>query len=312
MSSLSLPLPPRFDLKKAVCSYGYFILAPNRWDADTQTFSRPIRLSDESLVQTTIKQSGKQLRIACDRKLPRAQQAEVKAAYTRILRLDEDFVDWYRLHPEAKRKGYARLFRSPTFFEDMVKTITGCNVTWTNTIRMNQLLCEHYGQGGFPSPRKLAQVKPAVLKAKCKVGYRAERIVRLAKAIESGEIVPAWFESSDRNSDELFRGLKAVYGLGDYAAGNMLQLLGHYDRVAIDSETYRHFCKVNNLKRPTTSKGYARLDNRILKHYAQFAPYQFLAYWFELWHGYEQHVGAPADQWREEHAGAFTASELNR
>ena len=41
-SNLTLPVPPGFDLQAAVCSYGYFILAPNRWDPDTRTFARPL------------------------------------------------------------------------------------------------------------------------------------------------------------------------------------------------------------------------------------------------------------------------------
>ena len=35
---------PDFDLEKAVCSHGFFMMAPNRWDPATRTFQRPLRL----------------------------------------------------------------------------------------------------------------------------------------------------------------------------------------------------------------------------------------------------------------------------
>lgn len=47
--SVSLRLPLReafaFDLEKAVCSHGLFMMAPNRWDPVSRTFHRPLRLS---------------------------------------------------------------------------------------------------------------------------------------------------------------------------------------------------------------------------------------------------------------------------
>lgn len=36
-----------FSLEKAVCSHGLFMMAPNRWDPLTRTFSRPLRLSTD-------------------------------------------------------------------------------------------------------------------------------------------------------------------------------------------------------------------------------------------------------------------------
>ena len=44
---------------------------------------------------------------------------------------------FYRLVPAAKQRGFARLFRSPTHFEDLLKTISLCNINWAGTIAMN-------------------------------------------------------------------------------------------------------------------------------------------------------------------------------
>lgn len=310
-SNLTLPVPRGFDLKAAVCSYGYFVLAPNRWDTKKHTFTRPLHGKNSRTVTVTISQpptNRRTLRLACDKRLDPAERHSIKAQVTRMLRVDEDMAPWFKLHPIARRRRFGRLFRSPTLFEDIVKTITGCNVTWTNTIRMNKLLCEKVGtRGAFPTTKQLAAVTPDWLKANCKVGYRAERIVRLARDIEAGRIDTTCLEQPELNSEQVYKALLKIHGLGPFASANICQLLGHYDRLAIDTETYRHFSQTYGVKRP---KDPAKLHPRIEKHYAHYAPYQFLAYWFELWCGYEAANGKPAPQWLPHEVGDFTASKL--
>ena len=312
-SNLTIPVPRGFNLKTAVCSYGYFILAPNFWDTRAQTFSRPFQAARNRCVYLTISQPGNNrhiLRLVCDKKLNPTERNTIKSQVKRMLRVDEDLRDWFKLHPIAQRRKFGRLFRSPTLFEDIVKTITGCNVTWANTVRMNKLLCEKLGtHGAFPTTKQLAGVTPDWLKANCKVGYRAERIVRLARDIEAGNINMEWFELPERTSEEVYKALLKIHGLGPFAAANVCQLLGHYDRLAIDTETYRHFSQTYGVKRP---KDPTKLHPRIEKYYARYKPYQFLAYWFELWRGYEAANGKPAPQWLPHEVGDFTASKLNK
>ena len=141
-SNLSLPVPRGFDLKAAVCSYGYFVLAPNRWDTESHTFTCPLRARRDRVVKVTISQprsNRRTLRLVCDKRMEPAERPLIKAQVVRTLRVDEDLSPWFKLHPIARKRKFGRLFRSPTLFEDIVKTITGCNVTWTNTIRMNKL-----------------------------------------------------------------------------------------------------------------------------------------------------------------------------
>ncbi len=288
MSILSIPTPARFDLESAVCRYGYYQLAPNVWDKPKRALHRPLRCGDRTVVMTRTTQSrdGQKLRVVCDRRVSRLQAHAIKRQITRMLRLEEDFAGWYRVNPNARQRGDARLFRSPTLFEDMIKTITVCNVTWSTTILMNRLLCEHVGKGAFPTARQLANYGAVALKANCKVGYRAERIVRLARDVCDGTIELDWFETTDAPTDAVFEALRAIYGFGDYAAANVLQHVCRYDRLAIDSETYRHFREVHQVATPRDSAGLRRLHRKIEAHYAKFTPYQFLAYWFELWRGY--------------------------
>jgi 3-methyladenine DNA glycosylase/8-oxoguanine DNA glycosylase len=295
-----------------VCSYGYFILAPNRWDGAARALHRPLRGACDRLIDVTITQAGAGLRVAADRPLSEADKGPLRAQVARMLRLDEDFALWHRLHPQARRRKFDRLFRSPTLFEDIVKTITGCNVTWPNTMRMNALLCAQAGGGGFPTPAELAALTPPWLAEHCKVGYRAERIIRLARDVTTGKLDLARLQDPARPSAEVYQSLLAIHGIGPYAAGNIMQILGRYDRLAIDTETYRHFRQVHHLPTPRTHAGLRRLHRRIDRHYARYAPYQFLAYWFELWCGYESHAG-DARVWDAAVVGrTFTAASLNR
>lgn len=285
-TAITMPLPPRFDLVRAVCSYGYYALAPNRWDAATATLSRPLHDARGGLIHMHIRQ-GKRLTIRCERAIGRDDAAAVRSQVARMLRLNEDFTAFHKLHPAARKANFGCLFRSPTLFEDIVKTFTTCNVAWSSTRRMNELLCDRYGNGGFPTPDQLAKVPAAELKQTCRVGYRADRIIRLARQVTVGELDLSRFERQGVRSAELFDELRQIHGIGPYAAGNMLQLLGHYDRLAIDSETYRHFREVYNAPTPKSAADLRKLHVRIERHYAPFKPYQYLAYWFELWHRYQ-------------------------
>jgi len=313
MTTLTLRPPPRFDLHRAVCSYGYFILLPNHWDVQKRVLHRPLRTSAGRVVKTVLRQRADGvLSLACHRAVPREDHATLRAQVRRMLRFGEDFTAWRGLHPLAKKRGFDRMFRSPTLFEDIVKTITSCNVTWTNTIQMNRLMVEHVGHGGFPSPVQLADFGEARLKERCRVGYRAARIVRLARDVVDGALDLDAFETPGRSSDDLFEVFRGIYGIGPYAAGNLCHLVGAYDRLAIDTETYRHFCAAYKVKRPKgdDAAGLKRLHTRIEKHYAQYAPFQFLAYWFELWEDYQNRCG-PAWSWDREKTGVtFTAARL--
>lgn len=288
-SVLTVNVPNGFDLAAAVCSYGYFVLAPNHWDAARSRLHRPLRGAGGRLIRTSIHQRrpGK-LAIRCDAPVNRAEASTIRSQVRRMLRVDEEFDEWHRVHRAARRAGFGRLFRSPDLFEDAIKTITGCNVSWPNTIRMNQLLCRNVGGGGFPTPDELGSMRPSQLKRMCKVGYRAERIIALSRRVARGELDLSWFEDVSRTTQQIAEGFGAIHGIGPYAAANLCQSVGRYDRLAIDSETYRHFRQVHGV--PTT-KNKAAVDRRICRHYDKYAPYQFLAYWFELWTGYQEQVG---------------------
>ncbi len=311
---LSLEVPADFWLPAAVCSYGYFLLAPNRWRPQELTLERRFDAAEfgyPSLVFVArIDQPagrGTAVRVRCDAPLPKGLAHGLRQAVVRMLRLGKDLRRWRRVHPVARRRGFGRMFRSPTLFEDMVKTITNCNVGWPSTVKMNRLLVERIGGGSFPTVAQLARLSPSRLQRSCKVGYRAKRIVALARRFESGELTSDWFEDEQRTTEELCEALLRLDGFGPYAAANVMQLLGHDDELPIDTETYRLHEKRTGVRRPRDPK---RLDSEIQAHYEAYRPHRFLAYWFDLWRDYE---GQRGDAWTwdpEAIASSFTAARL--
>ena len=326
MPTLTLATPADFDLARDCCSYGYFLLWPNFWDPGTRTLSRVLDVGGGpvGIVISQREGAGSSLRLTLSRAVSAAERGELKRQVSRMLRLDEDadtIGEFHRVDPRWKRAGYGRLFRSPTFFEDVIKTVTSCNIQWPGTIEMNRRLCQVVGErlvlpasrkGGaplelhsFPSAAKMARTRPATLRARCRVGYRDARLVELARLFRSGKVDPAWFEDPATPEAEIHEALLELPGVGPYAAANILQLLGRYGRLPLDTESVRH---------GKTVLGFTGTSSQIMKrvheHYAPFGEHAFRSYWFELWAYYESKHGK-ASTWERETTGRmFTAALL--
>jgi 3-methyladenine DNA glycosylase/8-oxoguanine DNA glycosylase len=69
--------------------------------------------------------------------------------------------------------------------------------------------------------------------------------------------------------------MKRVKGVGDYAAENLLKLLGRYDGLALDSYLRMRFSKIHN-------NGEGCLDKQIYRHYERFGTWRGLALWCDM------------------------------
>lgn len=313
-TTLTITPPGDYDLARDVCSYGYFILEPNHWDPESGTFTRVLDLPGGAATARIDQPPSGRLRARFDRVLDRAEQPAARAALSRMLATDTaqgEVRDFHRADPRWKKSGRGRLFRSPTLFEDIIKTVTSCNVAWPSTIVMNRRLCEVFGRrapsGGFafPTAAKLARAKPATLRARCRAGYRDARIVELARLFHRGDIDAAWLEDPANADDEVFGSLKSLPGIGPYAAANIMQLLGRFSRLPLDTESLRHARTVLGMDGTD-----AQLMKRLTAHYEPFGRHKFRSYWFELWDFYESKKG-PAHTWDRHTTGtSFTASQL--
>lgn len=328
-SSLRLQCPRDYLLSRDFCSYGYFLLAPNRWDPQSHRFSTLLTLPD-GVVKVTVSQGGGKieestkprqrsrpkppgvagapLRVECDRTLDRTEQAEAKSQLVRMLRLDEDdrtIRSFHKADPRWKKMGRGRLMRSTSLFQDVVRTVTSCNVTWPSTVHMNERLCAVVGGGAFPTAKKLKRTRASTLRARCRVGYRDKRLVQLADLFASGAIDEERWTSSAVADDEVFKDLVALPGIGPYAAANIMQLLGRYGRLPLDTESVRHGRVVLGMDGTD-----AEVMRRVGEHFAPFGEHAFRSYWFELWDFYESRRG-PSWLWDPETTGkSFTATQL--
>jgi len=331
-SNFAITPPTDYLLHRDGCSYGYFLLHPNRWDVERQQLERTFLLPGGACLvvirqararTSDVPEPGNPLRIKTDRPTDADDRAELRRQIVRMLRLDEPaetIAAFHKLDKRWKRSGRGRLVRSPTFFEDVIKTVTSCNVTWPSTVHMNRRLCEVLGDPSptglraFPSAQKIARTRPASLRGRCRVGYRDERIVQIAKRFAAGErgskrtpgaIDAAWFENPRTPDDEVYEALLNLPGIGPYAAANIMQLLGRYARLPLDTESVRHGKTVLGMTGSPTS-----IMKRLHDHYAPFAEHAFRSYWFELWAFYEQKRG-PAHTWDRDTTGStFTASQF--
>lgn len=306
---LSLPVPSDFDFRNAVCSHGFFVLAPNRWEPARQTFHTIVTLDDTTAVALAIRESTNgRMVITSPAAVMSTQRGTIVASVGRLLRLDEDFLDFHECcrrsasHRTAARLRFGRLLRSASLFEDIVKVICTCNVTWRQTVAMVDNIVSHWGVTtadgagrGFPTPTVLARVPVDQLRSVGRVGYRAAFLHRLAADVAEGRLDLAGIDAFTGPTDELHRRLRKIAGVGSYAAGHICMLLGRYDRLAVDTEMLRHLKSRHPRRRWTPTA--------IERYYRPWQPYQFLAYWFELWQDYERHHGQ-ASEWEPSDQGS--------
>jgi 3-methyladenine DNA glycosylase/8-oxoguanine DNA glycosylase len=322
--AFEVEVPSDYVLSRDLCSYGYFLLWPNHWDPAAQVYTRALELTSGPVLLRVSQgtpgarpRRGTSLSVVPSRTLSAGDRAEIRAAVSRILRLDEPASEIKAFHvvdPRWKASGRGRLMRSPTLFEDLVKSVTSCNVQWPSTVTMNKRLCEVAGARvsasgpvthTFPNARKLARMSPGTLRARCRTGYRDGRIVELAKQFARGEVDPAWFEDPATSDDAVWEALLELPGIGPYAAANVMQLLGRYARLPLDSESIRHGKAV--LGMTGTDRAIMRA---IHEHFAPFGRHAFRSYWFEIWEFYERKRG-PAWMWERDTTGkTFTAAQL--
>lgn len=283
MHEIRIPVAPPFHFRDVVFSHGWLRLPPYQWEDETGLLARTDRLPSGEVVRTELSavEGGVSVRTDGD-----PEAAERRARWT--LALEEDFGPFHRMCAEvphlarAAERGQGRILRCPTAWEDLVKTLFSVNTTWRQTIAMTTHLVTHYGERhpdgtpAFPDPAVVARIEPAELQERCRVGYRAAVLSRLARQIDAGELD---LESLKGVSlEEAEQRLRAIHGVGPYAAANMLMLLGHYDHLPVDS----WFRKT---VRDAWFPGEALPDRTLVAAFDRFRPFRTLVYLFYDWEG---------------------------
>nr|MDQ3805581.1 Fe-S cluster assembly protein HesB [Acidobacteriota bacterium] len=227
------------------------------------------------------------LGVRASRRLNQREAARVRRDVRHMFRLDDDMAHFYAAvsaDPEfawIARDGAGRLLRSPTVFEDLVKSICTTNCTWALTKKMVTGLVENLGREAkdgrraFPTPAAMAARPVEFYRDVVRAGYRAEYLKELAVRVAAGEIDPEAWLASDLLTDQLKREMKKVKGVGDYAAENLLKLIGRYDVLALDSWVRAQFARKRH-------RGRACDDQKIARFYSRFRDWRGLALWCDM------------------------------
>lgn len=289
-AEFNLEVPSDFNFKTAVYSHGWCDLAPFRFDDENWRIAYVFTDSDGSPFDAVIELANHRIRIDAER--CDIDSNKLLRDVRHILRLDDDLKSFYRLTNREKRLRWVcgmsagRLLRSPTVFEDLVKTICTTNCSWSLTKIMVGNLVEKLGNstaGGlkaFPTAAAMAAKDETFYRNEIKAGYRAPYFVELASNIVSGDVDPESWLVSELPTPELKKEMKRIKGVGDYAAENLLKLVGRYDGLALDSWLRSQFYKKHN-------RGEVCDDKTIAVFYEKFGPWRGLAIWCDMtekWH----------------------------
>ena len=227
------------------------------------------------------------VRVNTSRPLTKAETTIALRDARHILRLDDNLEDFYLAtgrDPEFAwigEQGAGRMLRSPTVFEDLVKMICTTNCSWALTLKMVTGLVENLGREtndgrkSFPTAKVMAAMPIQFFVDEVRAGYRASYLKELAERVASGELnVEEWL-TTDLPTADLVKRIKGVKGAGDYAAENLLKLLGRYDGLALDSWTRAKFFQIRN-------NGRKAKDTKIARYYSRFNEWRGLALWCDV------------------------------
>jgi N-glycosylase/DNA lyase len=174
--------------------------------------------------------------------------------------------------------------RSPTVFEDVVKTICTTNCAWSGTVRMTSALVEQLGaesergRRAFPTPEAMAEAPESFYRDVARAGYRGAYLRSLASSVAAGELdLEALQADSDLPDDEVEARLLALPGVGPYATAHVMMLLGRYSRLVLDSWTRPTYAKLNGRKAS---------DATIARRFRRYGRYSGLAFWLYLTEGW--------------------------
>jgi 3-methyladenine DNA glycosylase/8-oxoguanine DNA glycosylase len=300
---LTIKTPPDFNFRRTVLSHGWCELPPFELDRSKWILTRVLDSVGRKPITVRLSSGKGLVRIETSRTIGAGAADRIIRDVRHMFRLDDDLRAFYQamaVDPDfawIASEGAGRLLRSPTVFEDLVKMLCTTNCSWALTEKMvNELVNElgrnsDDGRKSFPPAEVMAAQPVEFYRDKIRAGYRSAYLKELAERVASGEIqVESWLGQKDRSSspimsqsasldyrttEHLVKEIKNVKGVGNYAAENLLKLIGRYDGLALDSWTRAQFAKARN-------KGRVASDKKIMRFYARFDSWRGLALWCDM------------------------------
>ena len=307
---LQLPLrgPGRepVDLARTLASHGVASLPPMALDEKALSFevTLPVPKGRPRIVRV---RPGPRETVAIEvaGRAPGASTAEsVRARVRRILGLDQDLAPFYeaiRDDPDLSwaATGAGRMIRSPSVFEEVVKTICTTNCAWSATVRMTTALVEHLGERAagapaqgwrgraFPTPEAMAAAGEDFYKEVVRAGYRGRYLIALSEMVADGSLdleELAAAPEEELPDAELAARLQALPGVGPYAAAHIMMLTGRHSLLILDSWTRPTYARLTGKKKVS--------DAAIERRFRRYGRYRGLAFWLLLTRSWVEDEGA--------------------
>jgi N-glycosylase/DNA lyase len=283
----TIKTPADFNFHRTVLSHGWCALLPFELDRTSWILTRVLDVGRSKPVTVRISPGKRGLRVITSRAVGEAVAAKIARDVRHMMRLDDSLHEFYLAMSAVgdfawiTNEGAGRLLRSPTVYEDLVKMICTTNCSWALTEKMVTAIVNEFGRvsddgrKSFPDAQTMSAGSVAFYRDKIRAGYRAPYLRELAQRVASGDLdVESWL-SSDAPLPDLIKEMKSVKGVGNYAAENLLKLIGRYDGLALDSWTRAQFARTRNLGRPAS-------DKKISRFYARFDSWRGLALWCDM------------------------------
>jgi N-glycosylase/DNA lyase len=284
---LTIKTPTTFNFHRTVRSHGWYGLLPFELDKAKWKLTRVLDRNLRKPITVEITSRRNSLKVVTSRAAGERATQNIIRDVRHMFRLDDDLQLFYEkvsADPEfawIAEQGAGRLLRSPTVYEDLVKMICTTNCSWALTEKMVTALVNELGnksddgRKSFPTAEVMAEQSAAFYREKIRSGYRAPYLRELAQRVASGELnVESWL-TNDAPLTELVKEMKSVKGVGNYAAENLLKLIGRYDGLALDSWTRAQFARIRN-------HGRVASDKKIGRYYARFNTWRGLALWCDM------------------------------
>jgi 3-methyladenine DNA glycosylase/8-oxoguanine DNA glycosylase len=285
----SLSAHPPFNFLSVIDSHGWHQLAPFSYDEGANTLSYVLRLSNGRVVALHLRDAGDGVSVETE-KFDKTERKEVTEKVRWMFGLDMDFSPFYAAAGKEPKLAHAqqlargRVLRSPTLFEDVIKTILTTNTLWAATKNMTARLVSELGdplredtnRKAFPTPEAIAAASPDFLKERIRVGYRAPAIHQLAVQVASGLFDLESLKTGELPTLELRKQLLTINGVGPYAAANLLLILGRSDFIPIDSWALKLVSHEWYRGKPVTPKD-------VEKRFEKWGEFKGLAFWFWDW-----------------------------
>jgi N-glycosylase/DNA lyase len=288
--TLSLPTPKDFNFWHTVYSHGWCSLLPFHVDKEQQSLNRVLNIDDGAPVYCQIsdsKQSFLRIQVSSTKKLSGKQCSQITQHLAECLRLTESYSNFYReanRYPKyrwiAKAKA-GRMLRAPSVFEDVVKMICTTNCSWALTETIIENLVGELGrpfddsQKSFPSPETITGTTEHFLRKNIRAGYRSPFLLEFAEKVANGKLIVENWRSSELSTDVLFKNLRSIKGVGEYAAGNILKLLGRFDYLGLDSWVRGKYYELYHSGRKVS-------DRTIERRYIPYGNWRGLFFWMEM------------------------------